>query len=251
MKVILIADICNDHYHFGSVDRLSPEAPVPVFKKESSETKGGMGLNVQQNFKVLGVDVSTYFGSISSKHRYIDDRSNYQLIRIDEESYSIPIHVNDIHPAEIFECDAIVISDYNKGFISDKFILDIIKKCQCPIFIDSKKTKIGQLINPFNENVFIKINKKEYEELVADVNCNLIVTLGKDGVLYNGDTFETKVMDVTDVCGAGDTFLASLVYNYIESKDIAQAIEFAMKASSVTIQKLGTYAPTLEEINNV
>jgi sugar/nucleoside kinase (ribokinase family) len=51
------------------------------------------------------------------------------------------------------------------------------------------------------------------------------------------------------VCGAGDTFLAALVYQYLNSgKSIESAIEFAIKAAAVTVQHMGVYAPTLEEI---
>jgi len=50
------------------------------------------------------------------------------------------------------------------------------------------------------------------------------------------------------VCGAGDTFLAALVYQYLTTNDMQSAISFAITASAVTVQRLGVYAPTLEEI---
>jgi sugar/nucleoside kinase (ribokinase family) len=52
------------------------------------------------------------------------------------------------------------------------------------------------------------------------------------------------------VCGAGDTFLASLIFKYLEEYDMDQAIKFAMQAASVTVQHIGVYAPTLKEIRN-
>ena len=52
---------------------------------------------------------------------------------------------------------------------------------------------------------------------------------------------------MTDVCGAGDTFLASLVYFHLITGNLDLAIPLANKASAVTVQKLGTYAPTMEE----
>ena len=55
-------------------------------------------------------------------------------------------------------------------------------------------------------------------------------------------------VEVSDVCGAGDTFLAALTYKYLETQDMNQAITFAIKASSITVQHVGVYAPTLEEI---
>jgi sugar/nucleoside kinase (ribokinase family) len=50
------------------------------------------------------------------------------------------------------------------------------------------------------------------------------------------------------VCGAGDTFLSALTYKWCETKDIRDAIRFAIKASAITVQHLGNYAPCLEEI---
>jgi len=50
------------------------------------------------------------------------------------------------------------------------------------------------------------------------------------------------------VCGAGDTFLAALAYKWCDTKNINDAIKFAVKAASITVQHLGNYAPTLEEI---
>jgi len=54
--------------------------------------------------------------------------------------------------------------------------------------------------------------------------------------------------DVTDVCGAGDTFLAALVYKFLETKHMPDAIKFANQAAAVTVQHVGVYAPRLEEI---
>jgi sugar/nucleoside kinase (ribokinase family) len=54
---------------------------------------------------------------------------------------------------------------------------------------------------------------------------------------------------VIDVCGAGDTFLAALAYEYLNTDgNMEAAVEFAIRASAVTVQHTGVYAPTLEEI---
>jgi sugar/nucleoside kinase (ribokinase family) len=58
----------------------------------------------------------------------------------------------------------------------------------------------------------------------------------------------TKKVDVVDVCGAGDTFLAALTYQYLVTNSIEEAIKFANKASSITVQHVGNYAPALGEI---
>jgi sugar/nucleoside kinase (ribokinase family) len=77
----------------------------------------------------------------------------------------------------------------------------------------------------------------------------LIVTRGDAGAEWNGSVYPADVAgDVTDVCGAGDTFLAALVYKFLETQNMPNAIEFANKAAAVTVQHIGVYAPTLEEI---
>jgi sugar/nucleoside kinase (ribokinase family) len=77
---------------------------------------------------------------------------------------------------------------------------------------------------------------------------NLIVTLGANGSRLGDTVYPSNAVEVSDVTGAGDTFLAALVYKYLETTDITQAIPFANRASAVTVQHYGVYAPTLEEI---
>jgi len=61
--------------------------------------------------------------------------------------------------------------------------------------------------------------------------------------------FPANTVEVADVCGAGDTFLAALCYWHLSSKgNMEQAIQFAIRASSITVQHLGVYAPSLEEL---
>ena len=72
--------------------------------------------------------------------------------------------------------------------------------------------------------------------------------MGKEGAHYDGEQYAAPKVQVVDVTGAGDTFLASLVYQFLQTNSIKQSIPFAIKASSLTVQKLGVYAPTLEEI---
>jgi sugar/nucleoside kinase (ribokinase family) len=74
------------------------------------------------------------------------------------------------------------------------------------------------------------------------------VTLGPDGAECNGQRFSAPRVEVSDVCGAGDTFLSALAYCYVNTASIEQAVKFAVRASAVTVQHLGVYAPTLQEL---
>ena len=72
--------------------------------------------------------------------------------------------------------------------------------------------------------------------------------MGAHGAIFKYEIFEGYPVTVRDVCGAGDTFLAALTYQYLISGSIEEAIDFANKASSITVQKLGVYSPSFSEI---
>ena len=76
----------------------------------------------------------------------------------------------------------------------------------------------------------------------------MIVTHGGSHVQYGVNRFDVPTVPVFDVCGAGDTFLAALTYEYLNTEDMQSAIEFAIKASAITVQRFGVYAPTLKDI---
>jgi len=243
-KILLLGDSCYDYYHYGVVNRISPEAPIPIFDHQYTEKKLGMMSNVLQNFRALGLepDYQTHF--FENKNRYIDCKSKQQLLRvdqkIDEDGISHVIHQLNKYD----EYDTIVISDYNKGFVSYNDIKRIRKEFSGPIFIDTKKTDLASI-----GDCFFKINQYEFKNLTSDPKSeNLIVTLGGENVVWNNCLYYPPKVEAHDVCGAGDTFLASLVFEYLRKKDMEYAILFAMKAAAITVQKIGVYAPTLKEI---
>jgi bifunctional ADP-heptose synthase (sugar kinase/adenylyltransferase) len=64
----------------------------------------------------------------------------------------------------------------------------------------------------------------------------------------NRKRFLQKKVEVFDVSGAGDTFLASLVYGFVKSNCMETSLIFANKCASIVVQKSGTYALTLQDI---
>jgi D-beta-D-heptose 7-phosphate kinase/D-beta-D-heptose 1-phosphate adenosyltransferase len=241
-KILLLGDNCIDVYQYGTVDRISPEAPIPVFKLAHKEERPGMAANVAANLLNLGCSVNFTQGAPSTKTRLIDVRSKQQIVRIDNDVQADAIQLT----GQLAPCDAIVISDYNKGAITYELIEELRSKFSGPIFIDTKKTDLARL-----EGCFIKINELEYSRvtsLPSGVPSGLVVTLGDRGAMYNGVTYPSKEVEVADVTGAGDTFLAALAYCYIDTNDIVQSIQFAIQASSVTVQHIGVHAPTLKEM---
>jgi D-glycero-beta-D-manno-heptose-7-phosphate kinase len=243
-KILLLGDDCNDVYKYGTVDRISPEAPVPVFKFSYQIHKPGMAGNVSENLKTLGCDVNFLRGETSIKTRLIDIRSKQQIVRIDDDRTSEPIEFVTEIPTVY---DAVVISDYNKGTISYELVEEIIDTVSCPIFIDTKKTDLAR----FN-GAYVKINalEKSLATTLPDAEW-LVVTYGEKGAIWNKWAHEARTVEVADVCGAGDTFLSALVYEYLNTNNMNKAMEFAIDASAVTIQHMGVYAPSLEEIMRV
>jgi D-glycero-beta-D-manno-heptose-7-phosphate kinase len=243
-KILLLGDSCYDYYHYGVVNRISPEAPIPIFDHQYTEKKLGMMSNVLQNFRALGLepDYQTHF--FENKNRYIDFKSKQQLLRVDQKIDEDGIECVILEAIDYGEYDAIVISDYNKGFIDYEHICEIRRQFEGPVFIDTKKKDLGKI-----GDCIVKINQYEYKNLVSYPNPdNLIVTLGGENVKWGNRLYFPPKVDAYDVCGAGDTFLAALTFELLRKKDMEAAILFAMKAASITVQKIGVYAPTLKEI---
>ena len=239
-KILLIGDNCTDVYQYGTIDRLSPEAPIPIFVPTHAEERAGMAGNVANNLEALGCHVNYLHGETSTKTRLIDSRSKQQIVRIDNDIQSIPITFETDIP-DVY--DAIVVSDYNKGTVSYELIEELIA-LSIPIFIDTKKTNLERF-----QGAWVKINELEYSKITSECT-GLIVTRGARGAsaLHHDVDVPAPVVEVTDVTGAGDTFIAALTYQYLSTRDLTQAIEFAVRASAVTVQHLGVYAPALEEI---
>jgi D-beta-D-heptose 7-phosphate kinase/D-beta-D-heptose 1-phosphate adenosyltransferase len=242
-KILLIGDNCTDIYQYGTVDRLSPEAPVPIFVPAHREERDGMAGNVFANLKALGCDVNIFCGTSSKKTRLIDNRSRQQILRIDEDVKSIPI-VN----VECTGYDAVVISDYNKGVVSYELIEKIIQQSNYgvnfPVFIDTKKVDLERM-----QGAWVKINELEYSKIKSECS-GLIVTRGDKGAraLHHEYISTVPKVEVVDVTGAGDTFLSAFTFKYLETNDLKKSMDFANIASSITVQHFGCYAPTIAEI---
>ncbi len=243
MKVLLLGDSCEDEYIYGRCTRLSPEAPVPVLDYAKIQTKSGMAGNVCLNLQSFGLDI-TFLTNTEQlvKTRFIDEKSNQQILRVDNETRVKPLLV----PVATNSFDAVVISDYNKGYLTTEKIFEIVEGATCPVFIDSKKS-----ILPNKENCFIKINDVEYEKL-DDYNIdNLIVTKGSEGCIYNNTLYPAEKVNVYDVVGAGDTFLAALVYGYITTNNINESLMLGNRAAGIAVQQPGTYILTEEDVKKI
>jgi len=243
MKILLVGDNGIDQYQFGTVTRISPEAPVPILNYTHTVTKAGMAANVKDNLERLGVQVDFVHGlKTCIKTRVIDSKTGQHLVRLDQDR---PSRAVKIDYANLQQYNAIVVSDYNKGSVEYDTIENLRINYSGPVFVDTKKADLARC-----EGCYVKINQLEYE-LARTYPTDLIVTLGRDGVKYQEHKISTPQVEAFDVCGAGDTFLSALAYNFVLSGNILEAIQFATRASSVTIQHIGVYSPTLEEIEKI
>jgi D-beta-D-heptose 7-phosphate kinase/D-beta-D-heptose 1-phosphate adenosyltransferase len=195
-SVLVIGDLIVDKYWFGEVERLSPEAPVPVVKYENEVIKPGGAANVANNIANLGAHV-TLIGMIGkdddgitlesdlnklnvkcdfiqseeyktiSKLRIIS-RPN-QIVRVDFEDTSQTIE-HDLLEAKmrskLNESSVVVISDYAKGVLSDEFtkkIIKLAKKMEKIILVDPKSDDFEK----YSGATIMTPNLKEFENVVG------------------------------------------------------------------------------------
>ena len=241
LKVLLIGDSCTDEYVYGSCERLNPEAPVPILKFNRKETKKGMAWNVRENIESFGIEVYMITNQETiTKTRYIDEKYNQQILRVDNEPDLKPMEY-DLPDGHF---DALVISDYDKGFLSNEKVFELVEWFDGPVFIDSKKTNLPK------ESCFVKINDLEFSKLDNPAD-NLIITRGNKGAEYQGKLYPGEKVDIFDAVGAGDTFLSAMVYFYLKCGKIEEAIPYANKAAAIAVSNFGTYILTKEDVNEI
>ena len=249
-SILIIGDSCKDVFVYGEISRLSPEAPVPVFNPIEEKSNDGMARNVANNVEALDTTIYTITNKNSIKKvRYVDKKSNQLVLRVDEHDYCDRIdwdvlrNIQDnkcrLPMGDVEDVDAIIVSDYCKGFLHED---DIEYICQSNdnVFVDTKK-KLGDWIN---DCTYLKINSLEYEQNKQFFEGNpildkTIITQGKQGCLFQDKIYPTEDVQVKDISGAGDTFLAGLTVEYVRSNDIVKAIDFAQECTKIVVQKHG------------
>lgn len=294
LKILVIGDIMLDKYVIGSVNRISPEAPVPVVdvKKEYC-TLGGCG-NVAKNLSTIGVQTSCIAACgidmerdrlmslmkkknitpqlvycrdrvTTLKERIISEDRSTQLLRVDRETrkpideIKIKTELNHVIGTQEFIPDIILISDYNKGFITPQLmyhINDVAERIYAKLIIDPK---------PSNRECYTKAfaitpNNKEFEQMREIVNNqyfeNIIVTHGNQGVsIVKSNGFgmvdlPAEKVEVFNVTGAGDSFVAIFSICIGLGIDVVQASRIANKCAAYVVTKSGTASVPLEVFKN-
>lgn len=253
MKVLVIGDVIIDKYIYGTSTRISPEAPVPVITYiEEKETRGGAGL-VYENLKSLGVDVDMFEtpGDVSVKTRIICD--GHYITRIDDDKPAKGMEVlKQVQETDFSKYDYVVLSDYNKGVLDEaKDIIAHINKYNCKVIVDPKEHAW------FYEGAWlVKPNYNEFHDLGFDEwQGNIITTNAGEEVIahIDGKNYEIPVenLEVADVTGAGDCFLASFVYALTKGYDYEKAIKVAVRGSTESVKHAGTYILKKSDLEDV
>lgn len=219
-KIAVIGDIILDEYVFGLVNRINPEAPVPILKLSQKEYRLGGAANVAHNIFTLGGHCVLIgrIGKDKKIKKILDDKNihydfveddtiptitktrfmagNQQLLRLDEEEIT-PINTKDIKKIikKVRNVELIIVSDYQKGVVT-KELMDELRNLNKKIIVDPKISKPELFKNVY----LIKPNKKEAEnalrmiinneedvdnagkKLQKEYNSNILITRDKNGV---------------------------------------------------------------------
>lgn len=304
LRILVIGDVMLDHYIWGDATRISPEAPVPVIDIARDSWTAGGAANVAANIAGLGARCAVLgfigadpdgarlrsiigekgvevIGTPGSAATIVKTRvmvQHQQLCRLDRES---PPSAYGVDAAEIEKlllkaikaCDAVILSDYAKGLLTDKLVSHVTRLARAEkkfIALDPKpKHQLS-----FSGLDLITPNKREALQLAgiepepgerfpaADVCARLhdrygtryvVVTLGEDGMLLGASgrvlkTIPTAARQIYDVSGAGDTALAALVLALSSGAALEEAAHFANAAAGVVVAKLGTATVSPEEL---
>ncbi len=304
-KILVIGDLMLDSFFYGESKRISPEAPVPVIHKKNLEFVLGGAANVCNNIVALSSNASIIGvlgddkegeiilnllseNKIFSKNVFIDKKfstilkerilsNKIQIARIDREDDSYRFKFSNDHirkiEKEIKSNDIIILSDYNKGFLTNGMISKIIKICSAnnkKIIVDPKKNSLSSYkgadiitpnlkeiqcmtgINIRNDIHLVEICK----ELIIKNNLNyIIVTKSEKGISVIGNGvdyhFEAKEISHPDVSGAGDTVIAALSLCLSINLTVEESVRIANLAASIVVNKVGTSTVSKNELESI
>lgn len=255
MNVLVIGDAIMDKYVYCGTERVSAEAPIPIFYQIKETTSPGGVYNVYENLKALGCRPDIMTGSTSFKTRYVCD--NKIVFRCDDDA-------TDSHPTSSFKSDKhydyVVLVDYLKGTITAvEDLIEYYSARGSRVIVDTKgvlQECSGAWMVKMNKQELKKSGVEGYEALDVlkyyDIE-NLVVTAGSDGIYtYSKDGsvghFPTEKVEVADVTGAGDVVTAGIVSALAAGKDMATALHQAATLATISVTHFGTYKLTAEDI---
>ncbi|MGD0362011.1 MAG: D-glycero-beta-D-manno-heptose-7-phosphate kinase [Bryobacteraceae bacterium] len=303
-RVLVVGDVMLDRYWSGEVDRISPEAPVPIVRKVGTSGVPGGAANTACNVAALGARV-TLLGVTGEDEAGAELRAmlarrgidcshisvaagrpttlklrivahDQQVVRIDEEDTSPIDAVLAVavvkHAARIMgRMDAVVVSDYAKGFAIVPVVEGIITAARRrgkPVVVDPK----GSDFERYRGATVLKPNRGELgvltglparhhedtmnaarELLRRGGDTAIVVTEGKDGMTLlqpeaAEEHFPSFAREVYDVTGAGDTALATLAVALAAGAALGDAVWLSNLAAGLAVGEAGTVAISREKL---
>lgn len=304
VKILIVGDVMLDRYWWGDVTRISPEAPVPVVRLGRTTLAAGGAANVAVN--VAGLGAKPYlFGivgdddesgllrkvleptGISPQHLVtVPGRPttvktrviahSQQVARIDQETDAALDKASESMLSEkltqlLSQADAIILSDYAKGLLTDELIARVItmaanagkKLLVDPKGKDYTKYRGAAIITPNRREAAEACNFHENSDNMVDsAGAKLINDLDIEAVLITqGDAgmtlfrrndepmhFPAAAHNVYDVTGAGDTVIATLATALGAGADMETAVNLANIAAGLVVQQVGTSSISLPEL---
>jgi rfaE bifunctional protein kinase chain/domain len=302
--VLVFGDLMLDKYLWGAVSRISPEAPVPVVDVKRETIRLGGAANVANNIVSLGagsllVGVVGDDGTGRRLLAEIEERGittsgivtdpdrpttvktrviahNQQVVRTDREvrdevGGDIEQSLLDRVVSGLDTCDAVIISDYGKGVITESLLETLIPRARGAGKVVSVDPKEGHFKNYKHVSVITPNQLEagnamgrriEDEKSLQDVGWSIIdllavdallVTRGEHGMsLFKKDRtyyhFPTVARHVYDVTGAGDTVICSFTLALCGGATMAESAHIANHAAGVVIRDVGTAAVTSADL---
>jgi D-beta-D-heptose 7-phosphate kinase/D-beta-D-heptose 1-phosphate adenosyltransferase len=271
VKIMVVGDIMLDKYVVGEVERISPEAPVPIVRvTEEYSTLGGCG-NVVRNLREIGAMVYCYasigpddygseieaklnqIGAVSQlntlskvttvKERIVANSRKIQMLRVDRED-TAPVQFPVL--AALSDIDCVVVSDYAKGVVTPS-MMEMVKNLagDKPIIVDPKPEN-QQL---YQEGIFmITPNEKEWNQMDKNKFVNMpyiLVTKGKSGMELYDDNGSYNIPaherhNVFNVSGAGDTVVAVMATCISMGIDAVKSARISNQCASYVVTQPGT-----------
>ena len=255
---LVVGDALMDIYHFGRCDRLSPEAPVPVWVRDTNDTRNGArsggAMHVYSQLKELGIKTAVFSPPAGLKHRYMV--GHHQLFRVDEDYFAKPDWAAGIDwAAETRAVDAVILSDYAKGALTHELSETILSAAYgngVPVVVDPKHADWSQ----FKLATLLVPNAKELAAATNTSGFDVVEKCSSDGLKYHKDGEPTRhfpacARTVFDVTGAGDIVTAILAAALACEAPIADGCKLANIAAGIAVGKVGTSIATLPEILEV
>ena len=312
-KILCVGDLILDHYVHGDIDRISPEAPIPILKANDRNYNilGGCG-NVARNIcsannkchliSIVGNDddglrlkeiikkIKNLTSSLivdpvrctTKKTRYVCE--NQQILRVDKEmenpiSSAIELKIIKLLKKKINDCNVIVLSDYNKGVLTNnliKKIIKIAKDYKKILIVDPKKkdfsvyagatfitpnlkelkeatNTLGISTKSNEDSLVLKLSKKiinkfDFKAVITTRSSNGISVVTDVGSFFH---LPSEAKEVFDVSGAGDTVLAYLSSSISKGESLESSIKISNVAAGLAVAKFGTSVVSIDEIDNI